>query len=306
MYILKYLVYNAVMKKIIVNKKYNEKKLSQFLFDSFDGLTNNTFNKALRKKDIRINDVRVSENKTIYEGDEIKVYIVDDLLYKKDACKQIEIVYEDDNIVVFNKPANIEVTGENSLETFAENLYKNKFIKPCHRLDRNTTGLVLFAKNKESLDILLEMFKNHDIEKHYRCVVVGIPKTENKVLEAYLFKDNKKSMVYISDTPKTGYRKIITSYKVIKKDFDNNLATLDVELHTGRTHQIRAHLAHIGHPILGDGKYGVNSVNKKFKVKYQQLCSYSLKFRFNGNRNMLDYLDNKVVELTQWGRGNLG
>ena len=295
--IIKKLVYNTIMKTIIVNKKYNGKKLSQFLFDSFDGLTNNTFNKALRKKDIRINDVRVSENKTIYEGDEIKVYIVDDLLYKKDASSEIEIVYEDSNIVVSNKPADIEVTGENSVETYAENLYKNQFIKPCHRLDRNTTGLVLFAKNEESLEILLDMFKNHNIEKHYRCVVVGIPKPDSKVLEAYLFKDNKKSMVYISDAPKTGYRKIITSYNIVKKDYENDLALLDVELHTGRTHQIRAHLAHIGHPILGDGKYGINNINKKFKAKNQQLSSYSLKFNIAEKDSKLAYLNNKIIKL---------
>lgn len=288
------------MKVIKVNEKYNGKKLSQFLFDNFDGLTNNTFNKALRKKDIRINGIRVSENKVIFCGDEIKIYVIDELLYKefKDSSeKNFDIIYEDDNIVVFNKPLGIEVTGENSMEVYVKKMYKNQFIKPCHRLDRNTTGLVLFAKNEESLEIILNMFKNQDIEKHYRCTVIGIPQPDSKVLEGYLFKDNKKSMVYISDIPKIGYRKIITSYTIIKKDFENNLTVLDVELHTGRTHQIRAHLAYIGHPILGDGKYGINNINKKFKMKNQQLCSYSLKFNFNGEKNKLDYLDKKIIKL---------
>lgn len=281
------------MKILIVTKKYNGKKLNDFLFDNFNGLTNNTLYKALRKKDIRINDVRVSENTTIYEGDEVKVYIVDEFLYK---AEKIEIIYEDSNIVVFNKPAGIEVTGENSLQTYAKKLYSNQFIEPCHRLDRNTVGLVLFAKNNVSLEILLDKFKNHQITKHYRCIVIGIPKIEKQTLVAYLFKDNKKSLVYISDTPKPGYRKIITTYKILKKDHEKKLSLLDVELHTGRTHQIRAHLAHIGYPILGDGKYGINEINKKFKYKNQQLCSYSLEFNFEKN-SLLEYLDKKVIQL---------
>lgn len=284
------------MKNLIVTQKYNGKKLNDFLYDNFNGLTNNTLHKALRKKDIRINDIRVSENKIIYEGDEIKVYIVDELLYK---TNKIEIIYEDSNIVIFNKPAGIEVTGENSLQTYAKNLYSNQFIEPCHRLDRNTIGLVLFAKNQMSLEILLDKFRKQQITKHYRCIVVGVPKIEKQTLESYLFKDTKKSLVYISDIPKTGYRKIVTTYKILQKDYEKNLSLLDVELHTGRTHQIRAHLAHVGHPILGDGKYGINNVNKKFKVKNQQLCSYSIEFDFDNSQNQLSYLDKKKIELNK-------
>jgi len=282
------------MKIIKVPKKYNEKELNNILYDTFNGLTNNTLQKAYRKKDIRVNNIRVSENTTIYEGDEIKVYIVDELLIKK---VEIEKVYEDNNIVVFNKPINMEIIGDNSLEEYAKKLYGEEFIKPCHRLDRNTTGLVLFAKNNMALEILLEKFKEHKITKHYKCIVVGIPKVENQLLESYLFKDNKKSCVYISDVQKTGYKKIITSYKIEKKDFKNNLSILDVILYTGRTHQIRAHLAHIGYPILGDGKYGINNINKKFKIKNQQLCSYSLEFNFENENNELSYLNRKKISL---------
>lgn len=284
------------MKILTVTKNYNGKKLNDFLFDNFNGLTKNTIYKALRKKDIRINDIRVSENTTIYEGDEIKVYIVDELLYK---TNKIEIIYEDSNIVIFNKPAGIEVTGENSLQTYVKNLYSNQFIEPCHRLDRNTIGLVLFAKNKMSLEILLDKFRKQQITKHYRCIVVGVPKIEKQTLESYLFKDTKKSLVYISDIPKTGYRKIVTTYQILKKDYEKSLSLLDVELHTGRTHQIRAHLAHFGHPILGDGKYGINNVNKKFKVKNQQLCSYSIEFDFDNSQNQLSYLDKRKIELNK-------
>ena len=167
---------------------------------------------------------------------------------------------------------------------------------PCHRLDRNTTGLVLFAKNEDSLNILLDKFKNHEIRKKYLALVYGIPKVKKARLEAYLFKDNKKSIVYISDNFKTGYSKIITSYSVIK-EYDNNSSLLEVEIETGKTHQIRAHLAHIGYPIIGDGKYGINPVNKDFGFKFQQLKAYELTFNFQTDAKYLNYLNGKTFSL---------
>ena len=290
------------MKEIVVNKKYDGKKLNSFLLDNFDGLKLNTLYKALRKRDVRVNDTKVSDNVILHSGDVIKVFIPDEQLFK-DKSFNIDIIYEDDNIVVVNKPAEIEVVGENSLTTELCKYYNSTSIFPCHRLDRNTTGLVLFAKNEKALNILLDKFKNREIEKHYRALVYGIPCKKEDTLTAYLFKDAKKSLVYISDIPKKGYEKIITSYKVISSNSKNNTSLLDVNLHTGKTHQIRAHLAHIGCPIIGDGKYGDREINKKFKYKYQQLCSCSLKFCFKTDAGILNYLNNKNVPM---GTENIG
>ena len=287
------------MKKLIVNQKYNGKKLNKFLLDNIQGLSFGLFCNTLRKKDIKVNGKRINKDITIFDGDEILIYVSDELLNSKTSII-LDIIYEDDNILIINKPANIEVTGNNSLTTFVHKNYSNSSFKPmpCHRLDRNTTGLILYAKKEDALNILLEKFKNHEIEKHYLALVYGTPSVDYKKVESYLFKDNKKSMVYISDTPKKGYVKIITSFSVLERRFDNT-SLLDVEIETGKTHQIRAHLAHMGYPIIGDGKYGKNEINKLFNKKYQMLCSYSLKFNFKTDSGILNYLNSKCISFSK-------
>ena len=283
------------MKKLIVPQKYNNKKLNKFLKENISNLSDHLFYKTLRKKDIKINGKRVSENVTIFEKDEILVYIADNLLETKIP---LTIVYEDKNILLVQKSVDIEVTGEQSLLTVIHKKFTNcGFLPmPCHRLDRNTSGLILFAKNQLALDILLTKFKNHEIEKHYLALVYGIPSTPSKTMEAYLFKDRQKSLVYISDIPKKGYRKIITSYTLLEK-YPNHTSLLDIEIETGKTHQIRAHLAHIGLPIVGDGKYGINRINKQMNARFQKLMSYRLKFKFKSDAGILNYLNGKEFQL---------
>ena len=279
------------MKKLVVDKKYDGKKLVNFLLSEFNNLKQSSIYKALRKKDIIVNDKRTNENIVLHTGDLVTVFITDEQLYG--VCLDLNIIYEDDNILVINKPSGIAVTDNSLGEITLTNLVQNycKTAMPCHRLDRNTSGIILFAKNSTALNILLDKFRLREIDKYYVCVVFGIPKLKKATLTDFLFKDNKKSKVYISNTEKPGYSKIITKYHVLAENKSKNISLLDIKLETGKTHQIRAHLSYSGYPIIGDGKYGINDVNKKFKANHQYLTSYKIKFNFKTYSGILDYLD---------------
>ncbi len=251
--------------------------------------------KIIKSRSVKINGVRVGVDMNVSAGDVVYVYLSD---REKDG---IEVVYRDENILVVNKNVGIEVQGEHSLTEQINNILTDEVALPVHRLDRNTMGLVVFALNKNAEKELLDSFKEREIDKTYHCIVVGAPssKTTNTA-KAYLFKDAKKSMVYISETPKQGYQPIEMRYSVVKKM--GELALLEVKPLTGRTHQIRAHLAYLKMPILGDGKYGVNKVNRRYRVKTQLLCCTKITFHFK--QGTLRYLDGKSVvlnvDLTQY------
>lgn len=253
-------------------------KLSDVLYNF--GLKPSQVNKLFSKKDVRIDNVRQSKDSFVLTGQSVVFFI------QEEISKKYEIFYEDENIYIINKYEGIEVTGEQGLEGQLKAI-------AVHRLDRNTKGLLVMAKNKESEESLLTAFKNRTITKKYLCEVLGDTNFKNELKEAFLFKDAKQSMAFVSLDPKPHSTKIQTKFNTVKNGSQTSI--VDCELLTGKTHQIRAHLAFLGHPIIGDGKYGKNEDNKKFKEKTQKLFCYYLKFdKLLGN---LSYLTSKEFVL---------
>ncbi|MCX7710031.1 MAG: RluA family pseudouridine synthase [Clostridia bacterium] len=305
------------MREVTIDSKAEGKKIDRVIRDLFPNMPASAMHKAFRKKDIKVNGIRVKDDHVVQDGDKVEIYIIDEILdgVPKEGEAKLNrgftVVYEDQNLMIVNKEQGIPVhpdreqTNNTLIDYIKAYLQEKGEYNPkdpssfppslCHRLDRNTGGLLIIAKNSPSLETLLEKIKLKEIKKFYLCKVTGKMPKKQEELKAYLEKDEKKSRVFISDKPSRNSQEIITRYRVLS--YDNDISSLEVELITGRTHQIRAHLAHIGHPIVGDGKYGLNSVNRALKAKYQALWAYKLVFDIK-NAGHLNYLRGRSFEVS--------
>ncbi|MBQ8827242.1 MAG: RluA family pseudouridine synthase [Oscillospiraceae bacterium] len=301
------------MKEFSINKNDSGQRVDKFLQKAVPLLPQSLMYKYIRMKRIKLNGKRCEISTRLSQGDIMQLYINDEFFgvsKEKEfltAPSVLNIVYEDDNIILLDKKNGLvvheddEKTADTLINRLLHYLYdkgeydpdsENSFTPAlCNRLDRNTGGIVIAAKNAESLRILNQKIKDRELEKKYLCVTVGIPPKKQDTMTAYLEKNSDENTVRVYSTKKGNSKTIITSYKVLKTD--KKLSLVEVKLETGRTHQIRAHFAHIGCPLLGDGKYGINQVNREYKIKTQALYSYKLKFTFTTDSGCLDYLNGR-------------
>ena len=302
------------MKEFTINRNDSGQRVDKFLQKAVPRMPQSLMYKYIRMKRIKLNGKRCEISTRLNEGDIMQLYINDEFF---DTAAETEfltappvlnIVYEDENILLVDKKNGLvvheddEKTSDTLINRILHYLYDKGEYKPeeensfvpalCNRLDRNTGGIVIAAKNAKSLRILNQKIKDRELEKRYLCITVGIPPKKHDTMTAYLEKNADGNTEKVTDKKTPSNKTIITTYDVLKTG--GRLALVEVKLETGRTHQIRAHFAHIGCPLLGDGKYGINQVNREYKVKTQALYSYKLKFTFAGDDNgCLDYLNGR-------------
>ncbi len=283
------------MKSLVVAEKDAGQTLRKFLTKNFPKLPVSLMYKELRKKNIKINNRRATADTVLHEGDLLQLYTNDDVLTPREkyydftsASSKLDIIYEDADIMVIDKPRGVlcHPAGgdytDNIIARVQKYLYEKKEWDPsesiftpalANRLDRNTSGLILAAKNSDALRFLNEKIKTHEIEKYYLALVEGTPPKVADTVTSYLTKNEKTNMVSVFENYTPGSKKIITEYRVVKSGEGRSL--LEINLKTGRTHQIRAQLAALGMPVVGDGKYGTAKGRSR-----QMLCSYRLYFNF--------------------------
>ena len=307
------------MHELIIGHNDAGQRLDKFITKTLD-LPTSLLYKSIRLKKIKVNRKRAENNTILKAGDTVQCFLSDEFFEKKvdkhsfeSITPRLDIIYEDANIMLLNKRPGVSVHEDedgstNTLITHVQAyLYQKGEYDPrseqsfapalCNRIDRNTGGIVIAAKNAEALRVMNEKIKSREIDKFYLAAVHGVPSPKSATLRAYLLKDDRKNIVRVYDkNPPRGAKEIVTRYTVVAKREECSL--VEVELLTGRTHQIRAHMAHAGHPLLGDGKYGINKSDRARGYKYQALYSYRLRFSFkNENETILDYLSGKEFKI---------
>ncbi len=307
------------MRTLKINKNDAGQRLDKFLTKAVKGLPQSLMYKFIRTKKIKVNRARAEQKQILCEGDEIQLFIKDEFFESPSEDKtalssikpKLNIVYEDSNIMLLHKRPGVLVHddaegGENTLIMHVQAYLceKGEYIPAdeqsfapalCNRIDRNTGGMVIAAKNAEALRIMNRMIKEDCLSKFYLCLVHGRMPKRADTLRGYLRKDSTTNTVKVQDTPFKDAKEIITKYRVVGERVVSGevISLLEVELVTGRTHQIRAHLSHIGHPLVGDGKYGVNRDDRRRGYKFQALYAYRLCFDPHCDDGALAYLEKK-------------
>ena len=308
------------MKELTIGTNDAGQRLDRFLAKAVPLLPASLAQKYIRLKRIKRNGARAERDTRLEAGDVLQLYINDEIFdkpredndYLTVAAPKLTIVYEDEHILLVDKRPGIAVHphdgaeyGRTLIDHIQSYLYQKREWRPreenaftpalCNRIDRNTGGIVIAAKTAMALRVMNQKIKDREMDKRYLAIVEGTPKPREGSLKGYLFKDEKKNRVFVTDKMQPGAKTCQTNYKVLSSR--DGLSLVECELITGRTHQIRAQFAHAGHPLLGDGKYG--KLNKKFDRNYQALYSYKLTFTFDTDAEGLDYLNGKSFRVDQ-------
>ena len=302
------------MKEFTVTKNDAGLRLDKFIVKVCPTLPSSLMFKYIRTKRIKINGKRGEISTRLNVGDVVSAYINDEFFVEVKpkysfltAPAAVDVVYEDENILLVDKKQGVLVHPDKNeytntlIDRIQHYLYKKGEYDPANensfapalanRIDRNTGGIVIAAKNAESLRILCDKIKYREMDKRYLAVVHGVPKKKSDTLEGFLEKNENKNQVYLKTNKTDAAKTIKTKYRVLESK--NNLSLVEIELLTGRTHQIRAHMASIGHPLLGEGKYNKSKDDRKMGFDKQALYSYSLKFDFKTDGGILNYLNGK-------------